>query len=138
MPLPQEQTANDLNTAASATLTHAIFIVPILVVGLFIASLWTIDHYWRNLTVSWLATISVFYITATNYHGATLVQSAWLFALTSTLLSWSILLTPVQLLIKSAEEEDVTAQVDIILDPINCGLGRAEITAEFVASPATP
>lgn len=135
--MPQEQTANDLNTAASATLTHAIFIVPILVVGLFIASLWTIDHYWRNLAVSWLATISVIYITATNYHGATLVQSTWLFALTSLLLLWSILLTPVQLLIKSAEEEVVTAQVEIILDPIKWGLGRAEVTAEFVADPAT-
>lgn len=135
--MPQEQTANDLDTVASATITHSILIVPVLVVGLFIASLWTIDHYWRNLTVSWLATISVFYITATNYHGATLVQIAWLFTLTFTLLLWSILLTPVQILIKSVEEGAVTAQVEIILDPIKCGLSRAEITAEFVADPAT-
>lgn len=134
MPVPQDLLHNDLDKSelAKGTLTNTVIVIPTLFLGLFVASLWSIDHYWRNLTVSWIATASVTYFTAANYHDTTLMQSVWLFALASTLLLWSILLTPIQLLIRSAEERTPTAQVEVILDPLKCGLRSDAIIAEYV------
>ncbi|XPS79550.1 hypothetical protein M3J09_011531 [Ascochyta lentis] len=61
------------------------------------------------------------------------MQRVWLFALAFTLLLWSILLTPVQLLIRSAEERIPTAQVEVILDPLKYGSSSSSITADIIA-----
>jgi hypothetical protein len=134
MPDHQELTSNSPQEGdyASATISNTILLIPTLFLGLFVASLWTIDHYWRNLTVSWLATISVTYFTAENYHVTTPIQNVWLFALTSTLLLWSLLLTPVQLFFKSAKDRTPIAQVEIISDPSKSGSTSNTITAEYV------
>jgi hypothetical protein len=107
-----------------------ILIIPTILLALLVASLWSIDHYWRNLSVSWLATISMLYFVSVNFHSVTLMQRIWFIALVSTLFLWSLLLTPVQLLISKPEERQPTAQFEVLWDPLCVGVGPEEVQAE--------
>lgn len=113
---------------------NMIFIIPTILLALFVATLWSVNHYWRNLSVSWLATVSVTYFALANFHEVTLMQRVWLLALASTLLLWSLLLTPIQLLVTSPEERQPTAQVEVLWDPFCIGVGPDAVNAECVCT----
>ncbi|RDW65151.1 hypothetical protein BP5796_09843 [Coleophoma crateriformis] len=110
-----------------------IFLIPTVLLALLIASLWSTNHYWRNLIVSWLATLGLTYFAFANYHDVTLMEQTYLFTLAVILLLWSILLTPMQLFVSTPEKRQPRAHVEILWDPICIGLATETVQADIIA-----
>lgn len=83
--------------------------------------------------MSWLASVSVGYYIAINYSTLSSLEFFWAFFLCTTLVLWSILLTPVQLLFAKREERKPTTAPQILWDPAEtAGIKRASIKAEYI------
>ncbi|MCJ1470073.1 hypothetical protein MMC07_008718 [Pseudocyphellaria aurata] len=107
---------------------------PIVSVALFVVSLWSGSHFWRTICVSWLASVSVSYYVAANYGTLSTFEFLWAFSLCATLVLWSILLTPVQLLFSKREERKPTTAPAVLWDPAeSTDIKRASIRADIVA-----
>ena len=84
--------------------------------------------------MSWLASVSVGYYIAINYSTLSSLEFLWASSLCTTLILWSILLTPIQLLFAKREERKPTTAPRILWDPAESrGMKRASIKAELVS-----
>ncbi|KAF1352032.1 hypothetical protein BDV97DRAFT_348629 [Delphinella strobiligena] len=106
---------------------------PTICVALMVLSLWSTSHYWRTLSVSWLATLSVGHYYLHYDEDLTTGQLIWSCSLSITLLMWSLLLTPFQLLLTAAEDRRPTAVSKVLWDPELFGVKKFAIKAEYVA-----
>ena len=108
-------------------------IFPTLAVALLAFSLWSGSHFWRTIAVSWLATVSVGIYLYLDIEEVLLVERIWGYTLFVTVLLWSLLLTPVQLLFHKAEDRKPSSSIWISWDPARSGKKRSEIQADVVA-----
>ena len=81
--------------------------------------------------MSWLASVSVGYYVAINYRTLSSFEFLWAFSLCATLVLWSILLTPVQLLFAKRGKRKPTTAPQVLWDPAeSAGIERASIKVE--------
>lgn len=110
--------------------TYLLSFFPTICVALMVLSLWSTSHYWRTLSVSWLATLSIGHHYLAHDEELTTGQNVWLCSLSITLLMWSLLLTPFQLLLTAAEDRKPTAVSKVLWDPELFGVKKFAIKAE--------
>ena len=108
-------------------------IFPTLAVALLAFSLWSGSHFWRTIAVSWLATVSVGIYLYLDIDEVLSVERIWGYTLFATLILWSVLLTPVQLLFFRAEDRKPSSSIRVAWDPVNAGKKRRKIQADIVA-----
>lgn len=108
-------------------------VFPTLAVALLAFSLWSGSHFWRTIAVSWLATVSVGIYLYLDIEKVLSIERIWGFTLFITLLLWSLLLTPVQLVFFRAEDRKPSSSFRVAWDPTSSGQKRREIQADIVA-----